>query len=53
MHASIVKSVLATYQIARDMNELIQKLSHVYASLAISALATYHTVSDMNELTQE
>jgi len=53
MHASIVKSVLTTYQIARDMNELIQERSHIHVSNVKSALAAHQIARDMNELIKE
>ena len=53
MHASIVKSALASHQIARYMNELTQERSRIHASIVKGALASYHSARYMNELTLE
>ena len=37
IHASIVKSVLASLQIASHMNELTEERSRIHASIVISA----------------
>ena len=54
IHASIVKSVLATHQTARNMNdEHTKELRRMYAGIVISALAAHQIAGDMNELTKE
>ena len=52
-HASIVKGPLVAYQIARNMNELTQKRSHIHASIVKSPLDSYQIASNVNKLTQE
>ena len=52
MHAGIVKSALADYQIASDMNKLTQERSHIHASIVKSALAGHQFASGMKENTQ-
>ena len=39
IHASIVKSALASLQVASDMNELTQERSRIHANIVKSALA--------------
>ena len=53
MYASIVKSVLGSHQIVRDMNEFTQERSHIHASIVKSVLACHQLASNMNGLTQE
>jgi len=47
-----VKSVLASQQIARNMNELTQERSRLHASIVKSALASHRIANNMNELTK-
>ena len=53
MHASIVKSPLVGYQIARNTSELTLERSHMHASIVKSLLVGHHTSGNMNELTLE
>ena len=51
-NAGIVKSALASQQLASDMNELTQERSHTNADIVKSSLAVYQVASDMKECTQ-
>jgi len=53
MLASIVKSPLASHQIANNMNELTQERNRIHASIVKSALSSSKHARNMNEFTQE
>ena len=53
MHATIVKSPLATHQCVSNMNGLTQERSHMHANIVKSPLATHQIARNMNELIQE
>ena len=52
-HASIVKSPLATRQLARNMNELTLERSRIHASIVRSPLVSYQTARDTKRDMQE
>ena len=53
IHASIVKSPLATHDIARNINELTLERSHIRASIVKKCSVGHQVARNMKKLTQE
>ena len=53
IHASIVKSPLATHHFANDMNELTQERSHMHVSIVKSPLVGHHIAGNMKRDMEE